>query len=201
MTVFFLLLMLATAMYVLRKKEERKRIVLLASHLGQYQIEKLMEDLSQGYLRALDTEDLQRRGLIWEQMKNLEIKLGEQFVQFSVGFSGVDEAATRISKLPVSFFLVEQFFPTLTFDFRKVLALHASAIDQAVHSSAESSAKSHAFNLSAELFLMQHSCHWFCKSKATASARLLLRHRTTYQQVLAAVSADTRRAYLQLIGR
>ena len=45
---------------------------------------------------------------------------------------------------------------------------------------------------------MQHSCHWFCKSKAVASARLVLRHKTSHEQVLAAVAPDTRRAYVAL---
>jgi hypothetical protein len=42
--------------------------------------------------------------------------------------------------------------------------------------------------MSAELFLMQHSCHWFCKSKAVASARMLVRHKTSHEQLIAAVS-------------
>ena len=52
----------------------------------------------------------------------------------------------------------------------------------------------------AELFLMQHSCHWFCKSKPVASARLILRHQTPYEQVLQSVAPDTRQAYLALTG-
>jgi uncharacterized RmlC-like cupin family protein len=47
---------------------------------------------------------------------------------------------------------------------------------------------------------MQHTCHWYCKSKTVASARLLARHHTSYEQVLAAVSAETRTAYGRLIG-
>ena len=57
-----------------------------------------------------------------------------------------------------------------------------------------------AFTLSAELFLIQHTCHWFCNSKDIASARLLMRHKTTYAQVLQAVDADTRNAYCALTG-
>jgi hypothetical protein len=58
-----------------------------------------------------------------------------------------------------------------------------------------------AFTLTAEIFLMQHSCHWFCKSLTVASVRLLARHQTAYEQVLASVSSATRDAYLRLIGR
>ena len=63
------------------------------------------------------------------------------------------------------------------------------------------SPKAKAFTLSAELFLMQHTCHWFCKSKTVASARMLARHKTSYQQVLDAVSPQTRNAYRELTGQ
>jgi hypothetical protein len=55
--------------------------------------------------------------------------------------------------------------------------------------------------LSAELFLFQHTCHWYCRSKAVASARMQVRHQTPYAQVLAAVSPATRQAYSALLGR
>ena len=58
-------------------------------------------------------------------------------------------------------------------------------------------AKARAFQLSAELYLLQHSCHWFCKSRAVADARLMLRHQVNHQKVLESVSAATRYAYQQ----
>jgi hypothetical protein len=48
---------------------------------------------------------------------------------------------------------------------------------------------------------MQHSCHWFCRSKVVASARMLARHKTSYEQLLAAVSPETRQAYQALLAR
>jgi hypothetical protein len=48
---------------------------------------------------------------------------------------------------------------------------------------------------------MQHTCHWYCRSKTVASARLLARHKTTYQQVLQSVSVGTRDAYLAMTGQ
>jgi hypothetical protein len=54
--------------------------------------------------------------------------------------------------------------------------------------------------MSAELFLLQHTCHWYCKSKTVASARMLARHQTSYDQLLAAVSPETRNAYRTLTG-
>lgn len=57
-----------------------------------------------------------------------------------------------------------------------------------------------AFTMTAELLLMQHTCHWFCKSKTVASARTLARHQTPHAQLVAAVSPETRAAYLALTG-
>ena len=110
-------------------------------------------------------------------------------------FARVDAAHTRVSKLPLSIFYIGRLFPASTFDLRKALSIHAHGISQAVANSAGGSAKDKAFTLLAEIFLMQHSCHWFCKSKAVASARLLARHQTPYEKVLASVSAQTRQSY------
>ena len=43
----------------------------------------------------------------------------------------------------------------------------------------------------AELYLMQHTCHWFCRSRTVASMRLLARHKTAYEQVLQSVAPAT----------
>jgi hypothetical protein len=59
--------------------------------------------------------------------------------------------------------------------------------------------KERAYMLLAELFLLQHSCHWYCRSKMVASARLLARHQSPYAQVLGSVSLATRKAYLALV--
>jgi hypothetical protein len=50
-----------------------------------------------------------------------------------------------------------------------------------------------------EMFLMQHSCHWFCRSKTIASARMVAQHQTRYEQALDAVSPETRQAYLAVV--
>jgi len=54
--------------------------------------------------------------------------------------------------------------------------------------------------MSAELFLMQHTCHWFCRSRAVASARMRARHQTSHAQLIESVSPQTREAYCQLAG-
>lgn len=197
MDIFALAILIALGTYALRAKDQRRRIALLGSHLRQYQVEKLMEQLADGYLRALGEADPERRTQVWNLLASTEEVLDEQFQSFAASFAKEPELATRISKLPFPY--ADQVLPQTSFDMRKVLAIHAHGIHRLAGAHADVSAKSKAYMLSAEMFLMQHTCHWFCKSKAVASARLQLRHQTSYQQVLAAVSPETRQAYQRLV--
>ena len=199
MDIFILALLIAIGAYTLKLKDERRRIALLGSHLGKYQIEKLMESLTEGYLRALGEVNPERRELIWGLLDTSEQKLCDQFNSFVAEFSRVEEADARVSKLAFPLPYADKLFPSATFDLRKVLSIHAQGITQAAKNSLDRSPKNKAFAMSAELFLMQHSCHWFCKSKAVASARMLVRHQTSYALLLASVAATTRNAYCALI--
>ncbi|MBK5206023.1 MAG: hypothetical protein JJD98_11635 [Polaromonas sp.] len=201
MDIFILVTLIAISAYMLKSRDERRRIALLGSYLGKYQIEKLMESLTEGYLRALGENDTDRREQIWRLQGNSETRLCDQFNSFVAEFSRVNEPAARVSKLALSIPYAIKLFPNASFDLRKVLAIHAQGITHAAKNSLNRTPKSKAFNLSAELFLMQHSCHWFCKSKTVASARLLVRHKTSYEQVLESVAPSTRSAYCALIGR
>ena len=111
-----------------------------------------------------------------------------QFSRFVAEFAQVDEAQARASKLAWPIPYAVRLFPKATFDMRKLLAVHAHGIADAANNSMGQSTRDKAFTLSAELFLMQHTCHWFCRSRAVASARVLARHKTSYAQLLAAVS-------------
>ena len=200
MELFVLALMTATGVYALKSSQQRKRITLLGSHLSQYQIEKLMESLTSGYLRALGEGDTARRDQIWQLQESSETQLCEQFNRFVTEFAKVDEAATRVSKIAVALPFADRLFPAATFDVRKAFAIHAKGFTQAAQNAMGRSPRDKAFTMSAELFLMQHTCHWFCKSKTVASARLMARHKTTYEQVLASVAPATRDAYQKLLG-
>ena len=201
MEFFTLVTCVAIVVYILKLSEERRRIALLGSHLGQYQIEKLMETLTDGYLRALGEKEPERREQVWNQLAGSELKLCEQFTLFAAGFSKVDEVEARTSKLPITFPFATKLLPGLSFDMRKMLAVHAQGILRAAENSAQHTPKEKAFTMSAELFLMQHSCHWFCKSKAVASARMMVRHKTSHEQLVASVSPETRGAYLAMVER
>ena len=79
------------------------------------------------------------------------------------------------------------------------LHLHADGIARVVRNDSGWTPRERAYTLMAEMFLMQHSCHWFCRSKTIASARMLAQHQTHYEQAVQAVSPETREAYLALV--
>lgn len=200
MDILILAMLAATGLWLLRSGWQRGRIALLGGFLGKYQIEKGMESLNEGYLRALGETDPQRREQIWHLLGSTEEKLCEQFASFAADFSKVDAAQTRVSTLALAIPYADKLFPAATFDLRRLLAVHAQGIARAASGSPDQTPKSRAFTLSAELLLMQHSCHWFCKSKTVASARLLVRHKTPYAQLLTAVGPETAQAYRALVG-
>ena len=83
---------------------------------------------------------------------------------------------------------------------RRVLAVHARGIRHVAKNDKALPPKSKVFALCAKLFLMQHSCHWYCRSKAVASGHMLVRHQTSYAQLPAFVSLGTRQAYGALLA-
>jgi hypothetical protein len=193
-------LLLAFGFHFVKTREQQRRIALLGGYLGRYQIEKLMENLTEGYLRALGEDDAGRRAQIWSTLATGEAELSAQFQRFAEDFAQVWGDHALVSTLPLALPYADKLFPRATFDLRQALAIHAQGIAAAVDNRAGRSLRDKAYTLSAELFLMQHSCHWFCRSRAVASARLLARHQTSYAQVLAAVAPQTRQAYCGLVG-
>ena len=199
-----LLLLIPVAVVMLhlaRTREQQQRIALLGAYLSQYQIERLMENLTEGYLRALGEADAQRQAQIWSTLATGEVELSAQFQRFAEDFAKVWNERTQVSTLPLALPYATKLFPRAAFDLREALALHARGIAAAVDNHAGLSLRDKAYTLTAELLLMQHTCHWFCRSRAVASARLLARHQTQHAQVLAAVSPETRAAYRALVQR
>lgn len=198
MELLVLVALAAFAAWRLKVQDQGRRIALLGSHLGKYQIEKNMEALTQGYLRALGEDDPQRRTQVFGLLRATEETLASQFSRFAADFARADAAATRVSRLPVYLPFATLLLPSASFDLRQLLAVHARGIaDAAAHTGAAD--KDHAFTLQAELLLMQHSCHWFCKSKFVASSRMLARHQTAHAQLVASVAPATRTAYEALV--
>lgn len=181
---------------VLKSREQKRRIALLGGHLARFELERLMENLMEGYLRVLGEAREERQAQVWEHLGAQEEKLRDQFLQFSEEFSQVwaDDALT--STLPFALPLATKLFPAASFDVRKTMRIHARGIAEVVGHRDGVSAKERAYMLTSEMMLMQHTCHWFCRSKAVASARLMARHKTHYAQVVAGVADGTRQAYL-----
>jgi len=191
---------LLLAVYLLKTRDQKKRIALLGGHLARYQIETLMENLTEGYLRCLGEDDPARREQIWKLLDTTEQTLAGQFQRFAADFARVEEADARVSTLPLSLPFADRLFPARSFDMRRALAIHARGIADAAANSLQQAPKRKAYTMSAELFLMQHTCHWYCRSRAVASARMLARHKTPYAQLVDSVAPATRRDYCALVG-
>lgn len=197
---FFTLALAIGVIWILNIREQHKRIRILASVLGQFQVEKLMETVADGYLRALGENDAERSTQVWNMLGQAETTLNEQLQAFVKAFDKVDAATTRFSTLPLGLPFAIKLFPGSSADLHDLLHIHSRGIDNLVRNEAGLAQKDKAFTLTAELLLLQHSCQWFCRSKALASSRMMARHRTPHAQLLAAVSEPTRTAYRQLLG-
>lgn len=184
--------------------EQAQRVALLASHLGRYRIEKLMQTLTDGYLRALAEKDPERQQAVWSTLDLTEASLLDDFRRFVADFDGVWPEKALVSRIPRALPRATLLFPNATFDLKKALAVHADGLARLVAAPASegnaSARRDRAFMFTAEILLIQHTCQWFCRSQATASARLMVRHRTSLAQVLAAVSPPTRAAYSAVVG-
>ncbi|MEG0920514.1 MAG: hypothetical protein RSD57_05185 [Comamonas sp.] len=207
MDLLLLVVLILGVSFVLRTKAQKQRIAMLAHYLRDYDIEKLMERLVAGYMRALDEKEPARQQQIWELQQPTENSLVSQFGSFAQALAAAPEptngASFRISTqaftYPFSTVVEKLLGDKGSFDLRTAIRIHADGIAAVVANQEGRTPKERAFTLLAEMYLMQHTCHWYCKSKAVASARMQLRNQTTYEQVLQSVSPATRNAYLALI--
>jgi AcrR family transcriptional regulator len=201
MDILIVVVLLAVVLHIFKTREQAERVALLGSYLGKFQIEKLMQEVLSGYDRALSESDADRQAQVWRYLQPQEQTLADQFSRFVLELADVYEARVRVSRLPLALPFLSLAMPSSTFDLRKLMGVHGHGLNQAVANAQGLSAKRRAFAVTAELLLMQHSCHWFCRSKLVASARLLARHQTAHVQVLEAVTPQTRQAYLAVIAQ
>lgn len=191
------------AVYVLQNIEHRRRVRLLGAHLAPTQVEKLMGGLIEGYMRALDEKDPERSKQVWAILDNNEKNLADQLQRLATTFSQESTQETRVSTLPLALPYFDRLMPSHTFDMREALKMHAQAVRNACapQDMDLEARKRLAFTMTAELLLLQHTCHWFCKTRTVASMRLIARQKTPYDQVVKSVSRSTQQAYQQLIGK
>ena len=197
-----LLAVLGIAAQVQRTREQQARVALLAQYLRPYQIEQQMEALTDGYLRWLGEADADRARQVRGVLAGTEQALAGQFQRFATDVAGMPAPQAQVSKLPMWIPWAQQLLPRYRmFDVREAFKIHAHGIAEVAANSAGLAEKSLARRMMAELLLMQHTCHWFCRSKAVADARLVMRHQTAWQQALDTVSPQTARAYRELLGQ
>ena len=192
-----LLFILALGIHWLNLQGQRKRTALLAEQLRPFQIEKNMAQLTGSYMRALGESDPERQQHILQLQDGAEQQLASEFQNMAREFAKLPAPVTRGFKLALPF--IDQLSPKVTFDMRRLLEVHAQGIERAVNNVQGLAPKERSFRMMGEMFLMQHSCHWFCRAKTIASARMLAQHQTRYEQALDAVSAETRQAYLAVV--
>lgn len=198
MELFFALVMVALAWRGLNVREQSSRIRFLAERLRPFQVEKHMAEVQQSTMRALSEPDPDRQASIWALLDGMQSDLCDHFDAFVQSFAKADPRSTRISRWAMAVPYLTRWAPASCFDLRKVLGVHATGLQSAL--AMNTSAKDKAFVFMAEMLLLQHTCHWFCRSKLIASARLLTQHQTPYAKVLASVAPATRRSYCALVG-
>jgi len=199
MDLLILMIPLAVVLTIALRTEQRQRIMLLGNYLSKYQIEPRMQQLAEGYLRALGEHDPERAEPVWRNLQSTEEALQDELQRLAEDLKEVWGERLRVSRWPVALPMVTRLFPQATFDFRALVVLHAERIGAVLQNAEARSRRDRAFVATAELLLFQHSCHWFCRSKTVASARLLGLHKTAYEQVLASVAPVTRERYLALV--
>jgi hypothetical protein len=192
-------LFFAFGAFVIKNAEQRQRIGWLGALLGPIQLEKSMEVLATGYMRALAETDPERSEPIWRMLEGTEAALERQLDRLARDAQGLSPVQARISRWSMALPMATRLFPDASFDLREALRIHAAGFAAGVANADGLSRKQQARRLLAEMFLFQHTCHWYCRSRSVASARLVVRHQTTYEQALALVSPTTRQALESLL--
>jgi hypothetical protein len=194
---FGLAMLVGAALHWLNNQGRRQRTAVLASQLQPFQIERLMQQITEGSLRALGEADPQRQAQVWQIQQEAQQQLVRQFQDFARAFAQLPAPQARTLKVLLPG--IDKVLPQATFDTRRVMQIHAEGLARAAANESGLAPREQAFVLMAEMFLMQHSCHWFCRGKTIASARMMAQHKTRYEQALEAVSPATRQAYLAAI--
>ena len=95
---FWVWMMLAAiGVHAIKSRDQARRIAFLALHLGAYSVERLMEQIMQGYMRALGETDAERQAQVWQVLNGPESALVDEMRRFASAFAQVDAAAVRVS--------------------------------------------------------------------------------------------------------
>ena len=180
---------------VLRVRYQRAHIALLGQHLAQMQLENHMETLTTTYSRAIQEPSESRQLQVLATINQTEQAVASQMQRLAQAMKAEPAAARMMGILAFNLPFLTQLFPSMKRDFGQLLQIHAAGLRYVADNEANWEPKDRAYHLSAELYLFQHSCHWFCKSRPVADARLMVRHKIDHKKVLDSVSEPTRAAY------
>lgn len=193
-----ILLVAGVAWHMARGRYQRARIALLGRHLANMNLEKHMETLTQGYTRAIHEDSENRQRQVLETFAQTEAAVATNVRSLAEAMQKESASDTAMGTFAFCVPYVERLAPAVPLrDFRALLHIHAAGLRASIDNSAGNDPKVRAFHIAAELYLLQHSCHWFCKSRTVADARLMMRHKVEHRKVIESVSEVTRLAYMQ----
>ncbi|MGC4367689.1 hypothetical protein [Hydrogenophaga sp. R2] len=198
MDVSFWILVGAVGAFFYNRYDQARRVLLLRAQLQPYQLEQLMQTLLEGYLRAQGEADEERRRSIWQVMEGHEALLVSQLQRLASDTASLTGPMARVSRLPLLLPGVTAWWPKACFELGQAFRIHAEGVTRVAHNPDGLSPRDKAFCMTAELLLFQHTCHWYCRSRTTASTRLVARHQTSHAQALAAASAATREGLMAI---
>jgi hypothetical protein len=196
---YFLIFVAVAFIWFVNLRQQQTRIRFLSEYLERYQIEKLMEILVDGYLRAAGESDSVRRQQILALLEEPEHTFRRQVRSLAQDLAAAPVLSARFCTLRISLPGMANWWPGASADMRRLLQVHADGIDQAVLNADGLNPRDRSYRLTAEILLLQHSCHWFCRSRTIADGRAISRHNTPHSQLLGAVAPATRSAYSQVL--
>lgn len=198
MDVSFWILVGAVCAFFYNRYDQARRVLMLRAQLQPYQLEQLMQTLLEGYLRAQGEADEERQRSIWQVMEGHETLVVSQLQRLASDTALLKGPLGRVSRLPLLLPGVTSWWPKACFELSQALRIHADGVTHVAHNADGLSPRDKAFRMTAELLLFQHTCHWYCRSRTTASTRLVARHQTSHAQALAAASPATREGLMAI---
>ena len=162
---------LLVSLHLLNRQQQQLRIQRLAALLRPLALEKLMEQLNTGYLRALGESDPVRSEPIWRLLTESEQRFGEQLQRLAEDAARLNADQTRISRWPVWAALAARWLPANSFDLRDLLRIHARGVAEVLRNPRGLTRRDQAFMLSADMLLFQHTSHAQALDAASPTTR------------------------------
>ena len=96
-------------------------------------------------------------------LESTETRLVQQLEQLGKDIQRLTPEQARVSRLPMALPLATRMWSSASFDLRAAMRLHAEGFAAGVEQAGHLPRKQQARQLLAEMFLFQHTCHWYCR--------------------------------------